>query len=69
MILRVFSVSSLGSCERTVLVFACDLAFMVYVTLDESYPCGFQSSNASGPEGNLKAKKLLKTVSRTDVLL
>lgn len=61
--------SSLGSCERTVLVFAFDLAFMVYVTLDQSYSHGFQSSNASGPEGNLKANKLLKTISKTDVLL
>lgn len=45
--------SLLGSCERTVLVLAYKLVFMVYVTWDQSYSHGVQSSNASAPEGIL----------------
>lgn len=47
------SVSLLGSCERTVLVLAYKLAFMVCVIWDQSYSRGVQSSNASAPEGIL----------------
>ena len=51
--LEFLSVSLLSSCERIVLVLAYKLAFMVYVTWDQSYSHGVQSSNASAPEGNL----------------
>ena len=51
--LEFLSVSPLGSCERIVLVLAYKLAFMVYVTWDQSYSHGVQSSNASASEGIL----------------
>lgn len=49
--LEFLSVSLLGSCERTVLVLAYKLAFMVYVTWDQSYSRGVQSSRASAQKG------------------
>lgn len=51
--LEFLSVSLLGSCERIVLVLAYKLAFMVYVTWDQSDSHGVHSSNASAPEGIL----------------
>lgn len=42
------------------LVLAYKLAFMVYVTWDESYSCGVQSSSVSASEGILEANKLRK---------
>lgn len=55
--LEFLSVSFLGSCERIVLVLAYKLAFMVYVTWDQSYSRGVQSSNVFAPEGILQANK------------